>query len=211
MAYTKADIRGLVKTEVLTYLPTIRLDPRTIDLNVHRAEMDVYRFITQLTAYENVFFYSTSVGDGDDFPVRFDFQSNVATTSENIPATYIDIQEVGFRNTNIYDLATEDSPSYAYCNQKIVIFPNTVTLEFGHYKTPTDFSSPSVLDTTESDIPDELSGLVTLAAAKYCMQTLVRYADQFGLSDADKKNAQMAIEIFGNQYQYQQQLETKLL
>jgi hypothetical protein len=210
MAYTKAEIRGLVKTEVLTYLPTIRLDPRTIDFNVRRAEMDVFRLVSQLPAYENVFFQTLSVTDGTQLPARFDFISNVATNDANgNPATYLDIQETGFRSKNQYDLATAESPSYGFCDQKFFVRPNTETLTMGYYEHPLDLTGQS--DSTESTIPDELSGLVTLGASKYCMQMLVRFAEQYKLSESDKKNAQAAIQIFGAQYQEQQQLNTRLL
>jgi len=209
MAYTKAEIRGLVQTEVLTYLPTIKLDPRTIDFNVKRAEMDVYLFYSQIQ--DEPFLEYSDFADGDDLPERFDFIANAAKNADGKPASWLPIENVPFRKSNQYDLATTDSVSYSICNQKWLIIPNSETINIGFYQLPLDLSDPTVVDSTASSIPEELSGLVTLGAAKYCMQTIVDFAEQLQLSEQDRKNASAAIDVFGGLYQQQQQLSTKLL
>jgi len=209
MAYTKGEIRGLVQTEVLVYLPTIRLDNRTIDYNVHRAELDVYKFYRD--AQEEVFRTSVTVSNGASLPARFDIIANQAiNTNDDSTATWLPVEEVPFRKTNQYDLATPTSSSYTICNQLWLILPNTETLTIWYYARPIDYSGDAFNISFESTMPDQLRYLVMLGAAKYCMQTLMTLPQQYQLSEQDLENAKLALNIFGSQYQRTQEANRRL-
>lgn len=209
MAYTKGEIRGLVQTEVLVYLPTIRLDPRTIDYNVKRAEMDVYRFYRD--AQEEKFRTSVTVSDGANLTERFDIIANQAiNTNDDSTATWLVIENVPFRKSNQYDLATVTSCSYSICNQQWLILPNTETLQIWIYQRPLDYSGDSYNDSTSSTMPEQLRYLVMLGAAKYCMETVMALPSQYKLSQQDLENAQAALTVFGSQYQKTQDQNRRL-
>ncbi len=202
MAYTKGEIRGLTKTEVLSYLPTVKLDDRMIDLNVRRAEMDVFTWYANQA--ENFFRTTFSAADGAQLPVdfyRFANEGNIA----GVPAHYIEPDKIGFRTTNKWDLATATSPDYLIYDQVVHTLPNTSTILISYVQMPADNSDPAIADNAASTMPDELKYVVQLGAARRCFQHIIDYSKQLQLSEAEQQNAVRALENYGALYTKQQQ------
>lgn len=202
MSYTKGDIRGLAKAEVFSYLPTVKLDNRMIDLNVRRAEMNIFTWY--MLRAENFFRTTFSAADGAHLPADFYRFANEGNIS-GVPATYIDPDKIGFRKTNKWDLATATSPSYAIYDQLVHTLPNTATILISYYQMPADLSDPGTADNAVSTMPDELKYLVQIGTARRCFQTIVDMAKQLNLTAAEQANAQKALETYGQLYTKERQ------
>jgi len=173
-----------------------------IDLNVRRAEMDVFTWYMNRAEH---FFRSTfSAADGASLPADFYRFANEGNIS-GVPATYIDPDKIGFRKTNKWDLATTTSPSYTIYDQLVHTLPNTTTILISYYQMPTNLSNPATADNMASTMPDELKYIVQLGAARRCFQTIIDMAKQLNLTAAEQANAQKALETYGQLYTKERQ------
>lgn len=206
--YTKADLRSLIKVSALTYRAQIKLDDRTIDLNGHRAEMDVWSRYVQID--ERFFRKTTSIADGAALPADFGMLANNAIDGGGLTASYIDISETSFRQMNKWDLASATSPSYYIVGQTIKILPvGSSPLTISYYFLPTDLSVPATADSTASSMPNELKYLVAMGATRRCFQTMLEQADTLGLTLEERQNISGAIESLADLYNKEQMKEAK--
>lgn len=206
--YNKADLRSLIKVSALTYRAQIKLDDRTIDLNGHRAEMDVWSRYVQID--ERFFRKSASIADAANLPSDFGMLANNAVDGAGLTASYIDISETSFRQANKWDLASATSPSYYISAQKFKILPiGSSPLTIDYYFLPTDMSNPASADSTVSSMPNELKYLVAMGATRRCFQTMMEQADTLNLSIEERQNITGAIESLADLYNKEQMKEAK--
>ena len=210
MAFTKGDIRGLVKQACLVYRSNIKLDDRTIDLNIQRATDEI--FAASVNAKEWLFRKTASFADGDALPADFYMFANHAVDGSGtpVPASYIKASAKGFRETNKWDLATATSISYYTINQTIKIIPlASAPLTISYYFRPADLADPLVADATNSSMPDELKMLLAFGAARWCYQMLYDEAMALGLSQEERELFKSSIDLYSIQYNLLQTREAK--
>lgn len=210
MAFTKGAIRGLVKQQCLTYRAQTKLDDRTIDLCIQRATDDI--FAASVNSREWLFRKTASFADGDPLPSDFYMFANHAVDGSvtPVPASYIDAKEIGMRKTNKWDLATATSISYYTTDQTIKILPAaSAPLTVSYYFRPTNLADPTVVDGTNSSIPDELKMLLMVGAARWCYQMLYDEAAALELSTEERQMAQSSIDLYSKMYTTLQTQEAK--
>ena len=210
MAFTKGDIRGLVKQQCLVYRAQTKLDDRTIDLNIQRATDEI--FVASVNAKEWLFRKTASFADAAALPADFYMFANHAVDGSGtpVPGSYIGATEKGFRETNKWDLATATSISYYTINQTIKILPlASAPLTISYYFRPTNLADPTVLDSVASSIPDELKMLLAFGAARWCYQMLYDEAAALGLSQDERDLFKSSIDLYSMQYNLLQTREAK--
>ena len=210
MAFTKGDIRGLVKQFCLTYRAQTKLDDRTIDLNIQRATMDI--FAASVNSREWLFRKTASLADAANLPSDFYEFANHAVDGSGtpVPASYITPGEIGMRKTNTWDLATATSVSYYTTDQTIKILPAASSpLTVSYYFKPTNLADPTVLDSVASSIPDELKWLLMMGAARWCYQMLYDQAEAFRLTQQEREMSKSSLDMYSKMYNLLQTKEAK--
>lgn len=185
MSMTKRQYRSNVIDLGGTYGAEMRLGNRIIDRAVQFAIDEVYRRIVAKRSW--IFEKTATLADGDALPDDYVTMIDVYYTSggHRVSFRYAPLPSLGGVKNNTSALGEADDPCYSLVDHKLITTPAGLSgISVVYNAKPTQLYNPQSqpIDTTVSNIPQDLDGLVIRGAFERVAILMAEEPDAFKMT-----------------------------